>query len=169
MPIAFSCTCGKEMKAKEAFAGRKIKCPQCDQVVRIPLADGGEQYLPVAPRVVQPVVPPGNKPVVRPSFTPQNGKLHLPRPAMAPLAKPVAGQIIPQYRVAMSNKPSTSPVEIWVDRSFDQHSTPWLPGDKERFQKGFRWRGSATQGLGIGMFLVALGGMAAGWYFYLNK
>jgi Domain of unknown function (DUF1922) len=36
MPIVFSCSCGEALKAKEAFAGRKVKCTQCGKVLRTP-------------------------------------------------------------------------------------------------------------------------------------
>ena len=36
--IRFACACGKSFKAPRAMAGKKGKCPQCGQVVRIPIA-----------------------------------------------------------------------------------------------------------------------------------
>src|SRR5207249_1216109 len=36
MAIAFSCKCGKHLKARDEFAGRKIKCPGCQTVLVIP-------------------------------------------------------------------------------------------------------------------------------------
>ncbi|GEM_PF-5438137 len=41
MAIAFSCACGKTLKAKDEWAGKKIKCPSCGQAVKIP-AGGGD-------------------------------------------------------------------------------------------------------------------------------
>jgi hypothetical protein len=41
--IKFACVCGKSVSAPAEFAGRKAKCPQCGQVVRIPQAAGPEQ------------------------------------------------------------------------------------------------------------------------------
>lgn len=40
MPIAFTCACGKKIKAKDEWAGKRIKCPGCGQPVRIPAAGG---------------------------------------------------------------------------------------------------------------------------------
>lgn len=36
--IAFGCVCGKELKARDEFAGKKTRCPQCSTVLRIPAA-----------------------------------------------------------------------------------------------------------------------------------
>jgi hypothetical protein len=36
MPIAVSCTCGKDFYVKEELAGKKIKCPGCQAVVQVP-------------------------------------------------------------------------------------------------------------------------------------
>jgi hypothetical protein len=36
MAITFSCACGKQMQAKDEFAGRRMKCPTCQRVVTIP-------------------------------------------------------------------------------------------------------------------------------------
>lgn len=41
MSIAFTCGCGKTLKAKDEWAGKKIKCPSCGEPVRIP-AGGGD-------------------------------------------------------------------------------------------------------------------------------
>jgi hypothetical protein len=36
MPLLFSCQCGKQLRAPEEFAGRRIKCPNCQEVVTVP-------------------------------------------------------------------------------------------------------------------------------------
>jgi predicted RNA-binding Zn-ribbon protein involved in translation (DUF1610 family) len=36
MAIPFSCECGKKLQAKDEFAGRKMKCPNCGRVLTIP-------------------------------------------------------------------------------------------------------------------------------------
>lgn len=36
MPISFRCACGRQLKTKEEFAGRKVKCPACGQVAIVP-------------------------------------------------------------------------------------------------------------------------------------
>ncbi|MEK7866127.1 MAG: hypothetical protein AAB434_05545 [Planctomycetota bacterium] len=40
MSIPFTCACGKTLKAKDEWAGKKIKCPGCGQPVRIPAGAG---------------------------------------------------------------------------------------------------------------------------------
>ncbi len=37
--IAVSCGCGKTFQAKPEFAGRKVKCPQCHDPLRIPMSE----------------------------------------------------------------------------------------------------------------------------------
>ncbi len=39
MPIVVHCRCGKKFKAKDKLAGKKVRCPGCDQPLRIPDAD----------------------------------------------------------------------------------------------------------------------------------
>src|SRR5438094_2458057 len=36
MPIPVACGCGRAMKVKDEFAGRKIRCPQCAEVLSVP-------------------------------------------------------------------------------------------------------------------------------------
>jgi hypothetical protein len=36
MSIKFECSCGRKMSAKEEFAGRRLRCPECQRVVMIP-------------------------------------------------------------------------------------------------------------------------------------
>lgn len=36
MPISFSCECGKAMKVKDEYAGKRAKCPACGQGVVVP-------------------------------------------------------------------------------------------------------------------------------------
>lgn len=36
MAIVFSCTCGKNLQAKDEFAGRRIRCPKCQTILTIP-------------------------------------------------------------------------------------------------------------------------------------
>ena len=46
------------MKAKEAFAGRKVKCPYCDKVVRIPRLEKEADALPDGPPPANRTAPP---------------------------------------------------------------------------------------------------------------
>ena len=34
--ITFRCSCGKQLKVKEERAGTKVKCPECEEVLRVP-------------------------------------------------------------------------------------------------------------------------------------
>jgi len=43
MPIRFSCpNCNKQFKAKDSFAGKKVKCSGCAQVIQVPAASAGQ-------------------------------------------------------------------------------------------------------------------------------
>jgi hypothetical protein len=204
MAIAFSCSCGKAMKAKEAFAGRKVRCPQCDKVVRIPQRDHGEEgsamppgarplsplpfaeirdgsrdhpALPApksAPRVVstkeedgdngeQSLRPKAAEPAPRPSFAREKGS------DRAPVA--AATQISSLPRSAEPAEPRVAaPVHVWVDKSLSPQPTPWLPGDKERFQKEIKVMREEMSGLEksvLGLVLLA-GACTAGWFLF-NK
>src|SRR5579872_5779145 len=36
MPITVQCACGKQYPVKDEFAGHRVKCPDCGQVLTIP-------------------------------------------------------------------------------------------------------------------------------------
>ncbi|MEK7310101.1 MAG: zinc-ribbon domain-containing protein, partial [Planctomycetota bacterium] len=36
MPVSFKCGCGKSLRVKDEFAGKKVKCPSCNQVIVTP-------------------------------------------------------------------------------------------------------------------------------------
>jgi hypothetical protein len=48
MAIAFSCSCGRKINAKDEHAGKRVKCPQCQQVITVPAATGGARPQAVA-------------------------------------------------------------------------------------------------------------------------
>src|SRR5437773_621272 len=39
MSIALKCKCGRRMKVKNSKSGKKIRCPNCGEGVRVPVAD----------------------------------------------------------------------------------------------------------------------------------
>ena len=39
MPISLSCQCGKALRVKDEFAGKKVRCPGCKEVMSIPLPE----------------------------------------------------------------------------------------------------------------------------------
>jgi len=42
MPIPVECaSCGHRLKAKDASAGRKIRCPECEEPIKVPSGGGG--------------------------------------------------------------------------------------------------------------------------------
>jgi len=55
MPIALTCTCGKQFNAKDEFAGKRIRCPACGTIVAIPypLAETNPETAGPQPPVLQ--------------------------------------------------------------------------------------------------------------------
>lgn len=155
MPIPFQCDCGKKMTAKEEFAGRRLRCPDCQRVVTIPKpvqAAGSPPMFPagqpaktltrsevVAMTQQARETPAPTNTTAEPDF----GQLFGTSPAAqaapvarraAPAAAPVAGPVAS----TPADGPPQFAVHPWVDTSFEQVSTPWGPGDYERFQHGIR-------------------------------
>ncbi|MFQ3592276.1 MAG: hypothetical protein SNJ82_03685 [Gemmataceae bacterium] len=42
MAISFVCDCGKPLRVKEELAGKKVRCPACKEVARVPAAEQDE-------------------------------------------------------------------------------------------------------------------------------
>ncbi len=109
------------MQAKEEFAGRRLKCPQCEKIVRIPEPAPSREMQPApnmaAVAIATAPVPPvaKNRPPARP----------VPRSTATPAMRPQA------HAATVLPHP-------WVDRSLVQTVTPWLPGDEARFQAGIK-------------------------------
>jgi hypothetical protein len=36
MPIPLTCTCGRSLKARDELAGRRVRCPDCKNVLEVP-------------------------------------------------------------------------------------------------------------------------------------
>ena len=158
MPIAFTCSCGKEMKAKEAFAGRKIKCPQCETVVRIPRLDSDEDELSTTPLPVRRSPPFLARPV---SAGGEKDGTHY---SMAP---PLARPVFANHKPATVERSDGPSVHAWIDRSLEQQATPWLPGDEERFQRGIKALREGWSGLEKGIIGLVLIGVATAVWFLL--
>jgi hypothetical protein len=162
MPIPFQCACGKKMSAKEDFAGRRLRCPDCQSVVTIPKPGSPAPQAKPRPDVGStPTLtraevaamtqqafdtpPPSNTmPSGEPDFAAMFGDAPAEKPR-ASVARPVAKPVAKPMAAALS-KPLTSPlaaptpetpprtVHPWVDSSMQQTETPWLPGDEDRYQ-----------------------------------
>jgi hypothetical protein len=58
MSIAVKCRCGKKFKAKDRFAGRTVRCPNCNGPLQIPASVvGGESATAPAPTAASPGAP----------------------------------------------------------------------------------------------------------------
>jgi hypothetical protein len=54
MPILVRCDCGKQLKAKDELAGRRVKCPGCGAVLTVPDIDEPAPNRPSAPKAEPP-------------------------------------------------------------------------------------------------------------------
>jgi hypothetical protein len=107
MPIKVQCSCGKAFAAKDELAGKTVKCPGCQQPLKIP---GGAPAVAKAP--TRPAAPgPAAKPAAKPAA---------PKPAGAPAAaKPAAAK--PATAPAAPRKSATAaPVAKSGDSLFDE-------------------------------------------------
>src|SRR5262245_23316433 len=154
MGIAIACHCGKKMVAREQFAGRQVKCPQCGAVVQIPNIE--LKNLSDPPGEISPRPRPSDEqrreqmktPVSLPEIIPFKAEADRARAQMhAESAKPQAA------RAATASSAVATAPNPWEDRSLKQVTTPWLPGDQERFQAGVR---TPTEGIGVGGLLIAV-------------
>jgi hypothetical protein len=152
MAIAFSCSCGKHLKARDEFAGRKIKCPGCQGILLIPVIAPA----PVAvPAVTEPApAPPPSDPILdaEPPMVPRAKPVAMKVPeAVIPLAKtpPTREETTRPFRPANHIQPLLNP---WADRSLEQTATPWLGDDQERFNRSMESR----RGSRLWLVLVAL-------------
>jgi uncharacterized Zn finger protein (UPF0148 family) len=87
MPIAITCQCGKTLNVKDELAGKAVKCPACQQIIKVPAAGA-------APKRVAPAVNPAAKASAAKPAAPGPGRAASPglsAAAKAPVpAKPAA-------------------------------------------------------------------------------
>src|SRR5690349_324836 len=58
MPISYSCACGRRLRSAEEHAGKRVRCPQCQALVRVPAPAGAAAPLPApAARAAAPAPP----------------------------------------------------------------------------------------------------------------
>ena len=46
MALAITCACGKRLQVKESLAGKRIRCPACQEPLTVPAADDADQTEP---------------------------------------------------------------------------------------------------------------------------
>ena len=183
MAITFACECGKQMQAKDEFAGRRMKCPACQRVVTIPGAVA-------APGPATPAASPVEMPALVPVAS--GGRSALPA-AVANSCKPRSARLAGRCAVRPAARWSPSPrrdddavpvgeaetpflvrlvrpkLNVWADRSLEQPITPWRGDDARRFDPA-GWEGrdrrSDRRRLVLVVLLLLIGGVAAAaWYF----
>ena len=66
MPIKVTCQCGKSFAAKDELAGKAVKCPNCQQPLRIP----GGSAAPAKPAAAKPAAKPAAQPALAAAAAP---------------------------------------------------------------------------------------------------
>jgi hypothetical protein len=141
--IVFSCGCGKQLRARDEFAGRKIKCPGCQAVLLIPAPADASAAAAAKPVSATQPLPDGESPVdLQAEPLPMNVAEAVTAPATVH-SRP-RGATHSATRQAISANP-------WVDRSLEQTATPWLGKDQERFQRNIE----SPPGSGLWLILAA--------------
>jgi len=109
MSIAFECSCGKKMSAKDEFAGRRLRCPDCQRVVTIPKSTAAGMM----PLPANPIKAPSSQLLAQPTLTNSEvAALELTRPTIPEaLPKPKSPDFdSPENLAALFNTLSKTPV-----------------------------------------------------------
>ncbi len=140
MPISLTCSCGRSLKARDEFAGRKVRCPDCKNVLEVPdpnaPKDPEDEILNVLLADDSPAGDEAPRAAVRAAPPPDERPVH-PPPPRNPLPPP-------------------PPVRSVKKKQRDvQRSTPRVV-----FEEG--WFGSVNAGVVGGLLMM---GIAAAWFF----
>jgi hypothetical protein len=109
MSIAFECSCGKKMSAKEEFAGRRLRCPDCQRVLTIPKSTAAGMM----PMPANPAKAPSSQLLTQPTLTKSEvAALELTRPTIPETSlKPKSPDFdSPENLAALFNTLSKTPV-----------------------------------------------------------
>jgi hypothetical protein len=74
MPITVSCECGRSLRVKEEYAGKRVRCPGCQAIQTVPVSEA------VIPEPVTP--PPAARPKAAIATEPARPKASKPRPKL---------------------------------------------------------------------------------------
>lgn len=132
MAIAFSCACGKPMKARDEFAGRKMRCSACKKIVTIPeslsppespAAELEEEVVALAVESIPPETPP--VPAAPLPFFADEDDAEAPAPATVDLGAEGDEEEEDAEEDEAAGEEDVSPpgpqnVHPWQDRSLDQ-------------------------------------------------
>lgn len=89
MPIPIRCSCGKAFNLKDEMAGKALKCPACQAVIRVPAAGGAKAATPTASKSATAPAKPAAPAAANPA-RPGNPQSAPSRPAAARPAAPMA-------------------------------------------------------------------------------
>jgi hypothetical protein len=148
MSISLTCPCGRFCRIKDAFAGRRIRCPDCGKVLEVPVPDANSDVEQEALALLL-ADSPDDKPAVR---TEQREETSQPSPSREVPQKPV----VPTPR-QVAARPKAPPQKSGQ-------------GPRVVFEEG--WFGSLNAGVigGVLMMIIAVVwfvlGLAAGRIFF---
>jgi hypothetical protein len=108
MPITFDCDCGKALRVKDEFAGKRVRCPACQAVVTAPEAE-----IEVATPLGDDTPPPA--PATLRTARPARVEDDEPRPAKGKAAK--ADE---EYELDEDEKPAKKPAPKWKRNTHDE-------------------------------------------------
>lgn len=164
MPIQFACACGKALQAKDAFAGRKMRCPQCQQVLTIPSGIVSARAVPEAPPRPAPRVAP--RPSQPEALVLNSDDLHEVGsiPSVSSTAD-AATAVVPVVAVAEVEAAPAPAAHPWASGFLTQHSLPWRGKDAERHARD--WGYCERRGLPWWplLLLLALGLGGTLWFY----
>ncbi len=148
MPILVNCDCGKALRAKEELAGKKVRCPACSKVMKLPIPeatpdDDAASILLADPDTNE------KKPAVNYS-TSFRGENQVPPP-------------LPPTRAIMAKPPPLPPPSLEAKKKKRSRSNKRERYSGIAFEKG--WFGDINSGAigGILMMVIAVVWFVLGW------
>lgn len=142
MPIRLKCSCGRSLQVKDEFAGRKVRCPSCASVLKIPLPDESEDAEDEAFNQLNAASDEDEKRPARKRSEPPDEEPEQepePRRRPRPVEKPVARKLDVRKKTSRGRRSS---------------------GPRVSFEEG--WFGSINAGVAGGVLMMII---AAVWFF----
>jgi hypothetical protein len=148
MPIALSCPCGRALRIKDEFAGRKIRCPECKSVLAVPAAEKGTD----ADDLMLEVLPADEPEEARPRRDLRRAAIQTELPEVLP----VRSRSREDKKVSSIRRRRDEEEEPSVKRRPKVRSEQPRRAPKVAFEQG--WFGSTNAGIagGVLMILIAL-------------
>lgn len=169
MAISFSCECGKRVRARDEFAGRRMRCPDCKRTLSIPSESEPEPLDLADPDFVRPEPPAVVHEQLEPASSPAPD-LHDALDVDQIFFAEEKSERTPATTVA-KRAPAPLPLSArgrrgspWIDRCLEQHATPWEPDAQTCCSMEPAPRKRSGAWAWCLLLLLAAGGIAAGWH-----